>query len=172
MLEDAQTWLHLSVLSQALAHTLTTPQHDLLGLELHTVSTVLVRVSQDWGISQARSCGGCSPHLSTVLIRLQSAWTALLLTPFAKNKLAVPAPSGPCLCRNCGNQWEFFFYSPSLSSSAEQATSTNLTCHFPQEVLKGKDRTIFYTNCNGNGFVCNRSSGDLTCWFLRFWYIK
>lgn len=115
---------------------------------------------------------GMFPHLSTVLIRLQSAWTALLLTPFAKNKLAVPAPSGPCLCRNCGNQWEFFFYSPSLSSSAEQATSTNLTCHFPQEVLKGKDRSIFYTNCNGNGFVCNRSSGDLTCWFLRFWYIK
>lgn len=64
---------------------------------------------------------------------------------------------------NCENRWEFFFYSPSLSSSAEQDTSNHLTCHSSQEVLKYEHTSIFYTNCNGSVYGCDESSDYLSC---------
>lgn len=129
-------------------------QHDLCFGAAHSEHCPGLGQSELRDLPNTFLCGMFPPYLpclSMVLLRLQSARTAnscsLLLLKINQQSQHLQAPLS---CRNCENQWEFLFYSPSLSFSAKQATSTNLTCHFPQEVLKCKDTSVFYTNYNGN----------------------
>lgn len=75
-------------------------QHDLWFGAAHSEHCPGLGQSELSDLPNTFLCGMFPPYLpclSMVLLRLQSAQTANSCCPIAKNKLAVPAPSGPSL---------------------------------------------------------------------------